>query len=78
MYITVTMQINEIDYSIQADENLPIFKALEALQQGMKISGLKATPTFYKSLRKHRLISAHFTFKQAEIFSGDTLAAINL
>lgn len=75
MYITVTMSIKSNTYNIQADENLPIQNAVRALYENFPLGNSKP-PVFYKSELQQKLVSAYFTFNQAEIQNGDILAAI--
>jgi len=75
MQITVTMNLKGNEYDIQADTNLPIQNAARALNENYDLS-LHKLPQFYKSALQHKLVSAYFTFADAEIQNGDILFAV--
>ncbi|MCL2034946.1 MAG: hypothetical protein FWG94_09475 [Oscillospiraceae bacterium] len=75
MQLTVTINLKGNEYNIQADANLPIQNAAQALDENFNLS-LPTLPEFYKSALQHRLVSAYFTFAEAEIENGDILFAV--
>ena len=75
MQITVTIHIKGSEYHIQADMNLPIQNAARALDESFHLS-MHKLPVFYKSELQHKLVSAYFTFAEAEIQNGDILLAV--
>ena len=76
MYITVTIQWKKQAYDIQADEHLPIDRAMTALNESFGLYAGRQNPGFYKLLQQNRVISVYDTFHGAGVRNGDILMAI--
>lgn len=74
MYITVTMRLREQSYDVQADDNLPILKAADALQESLRTSGTR--PEYYRLPLQSRVVSVYETFRQAGVRNGDIIETI--
>jgi len=75
MFIDITLEINETRRDIKIDTEQKIKTGLEVLRQRGKLP-MGQPPDFYRSTQNQRLVSAHKTFAEEEVFDGDILVAI--
>ncbi|WP_024346999.1 hypothetical protein [Lacrimispora indolis] len=75
MYITITIQFDEVSFDISMDEQQRLFMGLKTLSDNHKVFYQKE-PVFYRSEMQKRIISAYKTCKEEQIATGDKLIAI--
>ncbi len=75
MYITITLRIKNCDYTIQIDRRQKIYIALETLKKSGQCF-LEVFPVYYKSLQMQKIVSAYYTFQEANIYTGDIMQAM--
>lgn len=75
MYITITLKIQDYDYTIKIDCRQKIYIALETLKKSGQCI-LDIFPVCYKSLQMQKIVSAYCTFQEANIHTGDIIQAM--
>lgn len=72
MKILVTMKTNEFESNFSFNDQMQIDQTLKIISDSMN-ANLKTDVNYIWSKRQKKYISIYFTFKQANIVSGDVL-----
>jgi len=75
MFIDITIEIEGIKKDIKIDSQQKIGVGLDVLRQSGKLP-MGISPDYYRSRLSQKLVSAHKTFVEEEIFDGDILSVI--
>ena len=75
MFIDITIEVDGIRKDIKIDSEQKIGVGLDVLRQSGKLP-MGINPAYYRSSLSQRLVSAHKTFGEEEVYDGDILSAI--
>ena len=76
MFISLTIEANNVKQNIRIDSEQKIGEGLAVLRESGKLPK-GSTPDYFRSYLNQRLVSAYKTFAEEQIFDGDVLTSIS-